>query len=129
MSRMLRLSEFEVSAMLSNNQDIKVAEKTNKYRNKKTGKYDSKKESQRAQVLKYMQHAGEISELVEQPKYVLIEKQDGERPATYTADFRYVKDGQLVVEDVKSSVTRKRPEYVLRRKLMLLVYGIKVLET
>lgn len=53
-----------------------------------------------------------------------------EQSAVYTADFVYKdKDGNLVVEDVKSDVTRKEPDYVLRRKLMLHVHGIRILET
>lgn len=50
--------------------------------------------------------------------------------AVYTADFVYRdKDGKEVVEDVKSEVTRKEADYVLRRKLMLDRHGILVLET
>jgi len=52
-----------------------------------------------------------------------------EKPAVYTADFVYEKDGELVVEDVKSDYTRKEADYVLRRKLMLEKHGIKILET
>lgn len=53
-----------------------------------------------------------------------------EQNAVYTADFVYRdKDGNEVVEDVKSEVTRKEADYVLRRKLMLDRYGIRILET
>lgn len=53
-----------------------------------------------------------------------------EQNAVYTADFVYHdKDGNEVVEDVKSEVTRKEADYVLRRKLMLHVWGIRILET
>lgn len=52
-----------------------------------------------------------------------------EQNAVYTADFVYNEAGELVVEDVKSEATRKEPDYVLRRKLMLHVHGIKILET
>ena len=58
-------------------------------------------------------------------KYVCIEQN-----AVYTADFVYRdKEGNEVVEDVKSEVTRKEADYVLRRKLMLHVLGIRILET
>lgn len=53
-----------------------------------------------------------------------------EHNAVYTADFVYKDaDGNLVVEDTKSEITRKEPDYVLRRKLMLHVHGIRILET
>lgn len=52
-----------------------------------------------------------------------------EQNAVYTADFVYKKDGNLIVEDVKSDVTRKEADYVLRRKLMLHVHNIRILET
>ncbi len=52
-----------------------------------------------------------------------------EQNAVYTADFVYVELGEMVVEDVKSEATRREPDYVLRRKLMLHVHGIKILET
>lgn len=52
-----------------------------------------------------------------------------EQKAVYTADFVYVRDGVTVVEDVKSEITRREADYVLRRKLMLHVWGIRILET
>lgn len=52
-----------------------------------------------------------------------------EKNAVYTADFVYVRDGVTIVEDCKSEITRKEADYVLRRKLMLHVHGIRVLET
>jgi len=64
---------------------------------------------------------------VTQPVYkdVVIEQN-----AVYTADFVYNDAfGDLVVEDCKSEYTRKEKDYVLRRKLMLHVYGIRILET
>lgn len=53
-----------------------------------------------------------------------------EQNAVYTADFVYRdKEGNEVVEDVKSEITRKEADYVLRRKLMLDRHGIRILET
>lgn len=105
----------------------------NKYRNIKYHGFDSKKEDKRYLQLKALEEAGEISNLERQVKYELIPSQkiDGkvvERACTYTCDFRYVKDGQTVVEDVKSSYTSKLPEYVIKRKLMLFRYGIRINE-
>lgn len=99
-----------------------------KYRNKKTGGYDSKKEAARAQELKLMQRSGLISNLIEKPAFELIPKQEGERAVKYVADFSYAKEGHLVVEDVKSPITRKLPAYIIKRKLMQFVHGIKVAE-
>ena len=52
-----------------------------------------------------------------------------EQNAVYTADFVYIEDGVRVVEDCKSDYTRREADYILRRKLMLHVHGIKIVET
>lgn len=103
-------------------------QKPSKYGNEKTRGYDSKKEAERAGVLKFQQRAGLISDLVEQPEFELIPKQKGERAVKYVADFQYTENGERVVEDVKSEAT-KTPAYRIKRKLMLFVHGIRVLET
>jgi hypothetical protein len=97
-------------------------------------KFDSKKEACRYLVLKSMQDEGRIECLETQVEFKLIDKQKKpsggwERAACYTADFRY-RDGagRIIVEDVKSAPTRKKPDYVLRRKLMLLVHGVEIVE-
>lgn len=110
----------------------------NKFRNKKIftkdGKFDSKKEMHRYLELAAMQEAGEITGLERQARYILVgsqKREDGttERPVSYTADFRYTdKEGKIVVEDVKSPRTRKNPEYIIKRKLMLERYGITIKE-
>lgn len=110
----------------------------NKFRNKKIftkdGKFDSKKEMHRYLELAAMQEAGEITDLERQPRYILInsqQREDGtvERPVSYVADFRYTdKEGKTVVEDVKSPRTKKNPEYIIKRKLMLARYGITIKE-
>lgn len=92
--------------------------------------YDSLKEYHRFCDLKLMQRAGIITGLQRQVKYELIPTQriNGkviERPVYYYADFVYKMDRQLVVEDVKGY---KTPEYVIKRKLMLSVYGIQIHE-
>lgn len=80
-----------------------------------------------------MELAGEISELRTQVKFELIPTQRiggkcVERSVTYTADAVYRdKAGNLVVEDVKSPAT-KTQQYVIRRKLMLWVHGIQIVE-
>lgn len=96
--------------------------------------FDSRKEANRYIYLKQHEKAGLISGLELQKKFVLIPKQtDGkktvERECAYYADFVYIKDGETVVEDVKGY--RKGGAYavfVIKRKLMLQKYGIRVKE-
>ena len=110
-----------------------------KYQNKKTEirgiKFDSRREAARYVELLAMQRAGEIYGLDCQSSFELIPAQlapsgSKERRVTYVADFSYYRasDGQRVVEDVKSPVTAKLPAYIIKRKLMLRVHGIEVVE-
>ena len=109
----------------------------NKYGNKKwelDGKtFDSQREARRYQELRYMMRAGMITDLQTQVPFELIPSQRVggkvvERPVKYVADFVYTtEDGVRVVEDVKSPATRT-PQYVIKRKLMLHKYGIRVRE-
>ena len=106
-----------------------------KYRNKKTNGYDSKKESRRAAELKLLQRAGEIFNLQEQVKFELVPSQyeivNGkrvcvERSVSYYADFQYNdKEGNTVIEDTKGFRTN---DYIIKRKLLLYMYGIKIKE-
>lgn len=111
-----------------------------KYGNRKVTvdgiEFDSKKEAQRYWELKLMQRAGVISGLELQKEFELIPTQriDGkvvERSCKYKADFAYIKDGQQVVEDVKGYRDPKSAGYakfVIKRKLMLHLYGIRIVE-
>ena len=88
--------------------------------------FDSKAEAARWQELSLLERAGEITELERQVEYELIPKQKGERAVKYIADFRYVDhDGKTVVEDTKGVRT---PVYILKRKLLLWVHGIRIRE-
>jgi hypothetical protein len=87
--------------------------------------FDSKRERDRYIDLLLLERAGEISELRLQVSFELIPKQAGERNCKYIADFAYTRNGEMVVEDAKGVRT---PEYVIKRKLMLWVHGIKVHE-
>lgn len=82
--------------------------------------FPSKKEGNRYVELKRKQELGEIFDLELQPPFLLQEgfKRDGKkyRPITYIADFRYVEDGKVIVEDVKGFKTK---EYMLKKKLLL----------
>ena len=108
----------------------KTTVKRGKYNNKKTNGYHSKVESEHAVELRLLQKGGYIKDLREQVKYQLIPPQyiDGkcvERGCSYIADFVYNEGGKTVVVDVKGVRT---PEYVIKRKLMLLVHKIKIKE-
>lgn len=118
-----------------------------KYGNKKTyadGQlFDSSHEAKRYSELCLLQRAGLISDLRTQVPFELIPtqrepdvigKRGGVKPGkciekacTYYADFTYMKDGALVVEDAKSPATRTEA-YRIKKKLMLWVHGIRVIE-
>lgn len=107
--------------------------KKNKYGAKPTGGHASEKEHQRAAVLRTKQRAGLISDLREQVPFTLIppqydaDRQLIERSCRYIADFVYTDNAtaQTVVEDTKGYRTK---EYIIKRKLMLRVHGIRIKE-
>lgn len=109
--------------------------------------FDSKKEFRRWQELRMLERSGLIQGLRRQVKYVLIPAQyetyprfsektgkrlkDGrrlvEKECSYIADFVYSHfDGSTTVEDTKGV---KTDTYIMKRKLMLWVYGIRIIET
>lgn len=109
-----------------------------KYGNKKTVssglRFDSKKEAKQYEKLKVLELIGEISDLQTQVKFSLIPSQyEGigkqracvERECSYLADFTFIRNGSLVVQDAKGF---KTPEYRIKKKLMLSVHGIKIEE-
>ena len=110
--------------------------------------FDSKKEANRYRELKLLEKSGEISGLQLQVKYLLIPSQFGrvpderrpgctkrvclEREVSYFADFVYRDaSGNLVVEDVKGyrdPASAAYAKFVIKRKLMLERYGIRINE-
>ena len=109
--------------------------------------FDSKKEYRRYCELTLLERAGEITNLQRQVHYLLIPEQRApstevykrgprtgqpkpgpvlERRVVYIADFVYQENGETVVEDAKGMRTK---EYVLKRKMMLYRYGIRIKET
>ena len=90
--------------------------------------YDSKKEARRHRELLLLESANKITNLERQVKFELIPKQDGERACTYVADFVYtnVDTGERVVEDTKGFKTEV---YRIKKKLMLWVHNIRIIET
>ena len=92
--------------------------------------FDSYKEACRYKELKLLEKAGEIEDLHRQFKFVLIpaQKECGkvlERECAYIADFVYCENGKIVVEDTKGFKTK---EYIIKRKLMLYKFGIRIRE-
>ena len=119
-------------------QILKARPRQSKYKNKTIEcdglKFDSIKEARRYRELKILERTGEIKELQTQFAFVLAEsvKFKNERrrkPAVkYVADFVYIKDGERIVEDVKSEMTKKLDVYRLKKHLMMSVHGIEILE-
>lgn len=92
--------------------------------------FDSKREAKRYGELLLLERAGAISELKLQVRFELIPSQriNGkvvERACTYVADFTYCKGNEFVVEDTKGM---KTTDYIIKRKLMLWLHGIKIQE-
>jgi len=92
--------------------------------------FDSQKEYRRWCELSLLQKAGKITELERQVKFELIPAQriDGkvvERACFYIADFVYSQDRKVIVEDTKGFKTK---DYIIKRKLMLHKYGIRIKE-
>ena len=125
----------------------------NKYGNRKITRdgvtYDSLKEYRRYQELLLMEKTGTIKALRRQVPFELIPAQYEdvytgeyyqrgehkgepkmkrvcvEKAVTYYADFVYLEGGETVVEDTKGF---KTPEYILKRKLMRYLHGIRIKE-
>ena len=109
--------------------------------------YDSVKEYMRFKELSLLERAGTIQNLQRQVKYVLIPAQREycneiytkgrkkgcfkpgkllEKECSYIADFAYIQNGEIVVEDTKGFRTK---DYIVKRKLMLWIHGIRIKET
>ena len=120
-----------------------------KYHAKKTVvdgiEFDSKKEARRYAVLKSQEEAGDIQGLRRQVEFLLIPDQREpdrkgirggitkgkllERKVVYIADFVYVRGKDLVVEDVKGyKGGGAYAVFRIKRKLMLQIHGIRILE-
>lgn len=112
--------------------------KASKYRNQKVDlageKFDSAKEARRWQLLQLQLAGGHISELRRQVPFELapavsLAGEPRMKPALrYIADATYQRAGQLVVEDTKSTPTRKTGEYRIKKHLMKTVLNIDITE-
>lgn len=113
---------------------MRVNDMKSKYHSRKVikdgGSFDSVKEYRRWCELKLLERAGRITGLERQTPFELIPSQkiDGkvvERACRYVADFTYYQDGRWIVEDTKGFKTK---DYIIKRKLMLKVFGIRIQE-
>lgn len=108
--------------------------------------FHSKKESRRWKELLLLENAGKIHDLRRQVPFVLIPAQyetyqrcsekTGKRlkdvkrciehGCVYVADFVYYIGDEIIVEDTKGVRTA---DYIIKRKLMLYIHGIRIRET
>lgn len=122
-----------------------------KYHNEKCSydgmTFDSKRERDRYCELKLLLRAGVISDLRCQVPFRLVPEQREpdtlgpkggrrrgriiEKAVDYVADFVYQKEGKTVVEDVKGyrdPSSAGYAKFVIKRKLMLWLHGIRIQE-
>ena len=96
--------------------------------------FDSRKEARRYTELKLLVRVGEISELELQKSFVLAESvkfnnEPRAKPAIrYVADFAYMENGVMIVEDVKSKATKSLPVYRMKKHLMKSIHDIEIQE-
>jgi hypothetical protein len=88
-------------------------------------RFDSRREADRYAELRLLERAGEIRGLEVQCGYDL--RVGGVLVCRYVADFRYAdaRTGETVVEDAKGFRTR---EYRIKKKLMLALHGVRIME-
>lgn len=124
-----------------------VAKGRSKYGNKKVEAFgrvfDSKKEKDRFMVLREAEADGLITDLQCQVKYELIppiteeyiehlktkdkvRRRTVQFAITYTCDFQYKKNGEMVVEDVKASKSLIAKEFAIKAKLFRWKYGTSI---
>lgn len=104
-----------------------------KYRNRITWcdgiRFSSEAEANRYQQLKLLERGNRISSLKLQVAFELapaVQINGRKKPALrYVADFTYIENDRLVVEDVKGVVTQV---YAVKRHLMKSVHGINIRE-
>ena len=107
------------------------------------GVFDSTLEWDRFLFLQNRQKEGEISDLKRQVEFLLLPSQYRkdikhlktkdkeydrlvERACTYKADFTYIRDGRLVVEDCKGSREIITEASKLKKKLLLYIHNIEL---
>lgn len=110
--------------------------KSEKYKNKKTLvdgiMFSSAKEAKRYLELKTKEGNDEIQDLKTQVPFLLQEsfKINGKtiRKIEYVADFTYIENGELIVEDVKASKFFQTDIFKLKKKLFAYKYKKEIKE-
>lgn len=134
LARLSPAAQRQICRKVAAEQGQKAAKR--KYNNQPTEsggiKFDSKKEAGRYELLRQMQEIGMISDLKLQPQFTLQESYvtylgERVRAIRYVADFSYWRQGEFVVEDVKSKATATA-QYKMKKKLMQERFGISVKE-
>ncbi|MBU2527690.1 MAG: DUF1064 domain-containing protein [Bacteroidetes bacterium] len=88
--------------------------------------FDSYHEAEYYLYLYQQRKEGRIDAFERQVRFDLIPSQKGERPVFYKADFVTWRRGERL--DVIDCKGMRLPVYVIKRKLMLQVHGIKIKE-
>ena len=97
--------------------------------------FDSQAEANRYAELQLLERSEEITDLRVHPSWILqprFLKPDGRivRPITYEADFAYIENDRLVVEDVKPDWQNRKDcawqVFRLKAKMLLYIHGIDV---
>ena len=101
-------------------------------------RFDSKREAARYEELQLLAQVGEIDALEVHPGFALMVPDLTTEGAPfvfhtigwYHADFQYrnVRTGNVIVEDVKSPATRKIEAYRLKKKIVECIYKITIVE-
>ena len=84
-------------------------------------RFHSKGEANRYSQLKLLERLGDISDLSLQPSFPLVV--NDHKICTYKADFKYIEDGQEIIEDFKGYDTR---DSKMKRYLLKALHGIDV---
>ena len=111
-----------------------MAARGSKYHAKKTVidgiQFDSAKEARRYIRLRALEEGGRIQHLRLQVPFELVPSFECDgvkyRGMKYVADFVYVRNGKVVVEDCKGF---KTPEYKMKKKLMAYINHVNIEES
>ena len=86
--------------------------------------FPSEAEAKRFAQLKLELRCGTISNLELQPSYPFVVNDI--KITTYKADFRYARDGEWVIEDVKGNKDYLTDVFKYKRKMMKAFYGLEI---
>ena len=86
--------------------------------------FDSKAEDRRYCELRLLERAGEITDLVVHPSFLLLPATtwNGKRypSVKFTPDFQYQENGRTVIEDVKGGKATQTRDFKLRLRLWIM---------